>query len=198
MTELERSLRQVALDLESLDRRFAVVGGLAVSIRAEPRLTRDVDVALSVVDDADAERVISALRGRGYEVLAIVEQEAAGRLSTVRLVRRGDEAGLVTDLLFASSGVEPEIVEAADDVEVLPGLVLPVATIGHLIVMKLLARDDRRRPNDADDLRSLAAEATPADWEQALQAARLIHERGFDRERDLVELVDELRRDGAW
>ena len=83
MTELERSLRQVALDLESLDRRFAVVGGLAVSIRsdqiraepsrAEPSLTRDVDVALSVVDDADAEYVINALRGRGYEVLAIVE-----------------------------------------------------------------------------------------------------------------------------
>jgi len=26
---------------------------------------------------------------------------------------------------------------------------LPVATIGHLIVMELLAPDDRRRPNDA-------------------------------------------------
>ena len=74
MTELERSLRQVALDLESLDRRFAVVGGLAVSIRAEPRLTRDVDVALSVVDDVEAEHVINALRGHGYEVVAIVEQ----------------------------------------------------------------------------------------------------------------------------
>ena len=104
----------------------------------------------------------------------------------------------MTDLLFASSGVEPEIVEAADDVEVLPGLVLPVATIGLLIVMKLLARDDRRRPNDADDLRAPATEATPADWEQALQAAQLVHEQGFGHERDLVELVDELRRDGAW
>lgn len=198
MTELERSLRQVALDLESLGRRFAVVGGLAVSIRSEPRLTRDVDVALSVVDDADAEQVISALRGRGYEVVAVVEQEAVGRLSTVRLVRRGENEGLVTDVLFASSGIEPEIVGAADDVEVLPGLVLPVATIGHLIVMKLLARDDRRRPTDADDLRALAAEAAPVDWVQALDAARLVHERGFDRERDLAQLVDELRRGGAW
>ena len=120
------------------------------------------------------------------------------RLSAVRLIRRGDEAGLVTDLLFASSGVEPEIVEAADDVEVLPGLVLPVATIGLLIAMKLLARDDRRRPNDAVDLRALATEATPADWEQAMQAAQLVHEQGFGYERDLVELVNELRRDGAW
>ena len=52
----------------------------------------------------------------------------------------------MTELLYASSGVESEIVEATDDVEVLPGLVLPVATIGHLVAMKLLARDDRRRP----------------------------------------------------
>lgn len=198
MNPLERSLRQVAGDLAGLDRRFAVVGGLAVSVRAEPRLTRDVDVALSVVDDAEAEQIVAALRACGHEVLAVVEQEATGRMSTVRLGRRGDHAGLVTDLLFASSGVEPEIVEAADDIEVLPGLVLPVATIGHLIVMKLLARDDRRRPADADDLRALAARASPGDWEQADQAAVQVSERGFDRDRDLVELLVELRRDGPY
>ena len=119
-------------------RRRRGSGGVDQS-RAESRLTRDADVALSVVDDAEAEHVINALRGRGYEVVAIVEQKATGRLSTVGLVRRGADAGLVTDLLFVWSGVESEIVEAADDVEVLPRLVLPVATIGHLIVMKVLA-----------------------------------------------------------
>lgn len=170
----------MAGDLAALDRRFAVVGGLAVSVRAEPRLTRDVDVALSIVDDAEAEQIVAALRARGHEVPAVVEQEATGRMSTVRLGRRGDHAGLVTDLLFASSGVEPEIVAAAEDIEVLPGLVLPVATIGHLIVMKLLARDDRRRPADADDLRALAARASANDWEQVGQAAVQVSERGFE------------------
>ena len=37
---------------------------------------------------------------------------------------------------------------------------MPVASTGHLIAMKLLARDDRRRPADYDDLRSLAEVAT--------------------------------------
>ena len=80
----------------------------------------------------------------------------------------------------------------------LPGLVLPVATIGHLIVMKLLARDDRRRPADADDLRALAARASANDWEQAGQAAVQVSERGFDRDRDLATLLVELRRDGPY
>lgn len=198
MNELERSLRQVASDLGALDRRFAVVGGLAVSVRAEPRLTRDVDVALSVVDDPDAERVVASLRQRGYEVLAVVEQEATGRMSTVRLIRRGDRSGLVTDLLFASSGFEPEVVEAADHVEVLPGLVLPVATVGHLIVMKLLARDDRRRPADADDLRALGSVASSDDWKQARHAVTLVHARGYERGRDLAALLDDLRRNGPY
>lgn len=188
----------MAGDLAALDRRFAVVGGLAVSVRAEPRLTRDVDVALSVVDDAEAEQIVAALRARGHEVLAVVEQEATGWMSTVRLGRRGDHVGLVTDLLFASSGVEPEIAAAAEDIEVLPGLVLPVATIGHLIVMKLLARDDRRRPADADDLRALVARASANDWEQAGQAAVQVSERGFDSDRDLATLLVELRRDGPY
>lgn len=46
-------------------------------------------------------------------------------------------SGAVTDLLFASYGVEPEIVEGADRIRAPPDLVLPVATVGHLIAMKL-------------------------------------------------------------
>ena len=70
---------------------------------------------------------------------------------------------LVLDLLFASCGFENEIVEGADTIVVLPGLSLPIASVGHLMAMKLLARDDRHRPTDADDLRALRAVATATD-----------------------------------
>jgi hypothetical protein len=36
---------------------------------------------------------------------------------------------------------------------------VPVARIGHLMALKVLARDDRRRPQDFDDLRALRREA---------------------------------------
>lgn len=42
------------------------------------------------------------------------------------------------DLLFASSGIEHEIVAAADPLEVLPDLTVPVARTGHLIALKPL------------------------------------------------------------
>jgi predicted nucleotidyltransferase len=198
MNSLERSLQAIVGHLRRLERRFALVGGLAVSARAEPRLTRDADVAVSVRDDDDAEALVLELRSVGYEVAASVEQEATGRLATIRLVPRDPADQLVTDLLFASSGIEEEIVEAAEDIVVFDALAVPVATVGHLIAMKLLARDDRRRPADADDLRALSAVARDGDWDQARTAVELISERGFSRERDLVTALELLRTDGAY
>lgn len=196
MTELETQLRRIAEALTSEDCRYALVGGLAVSIRAEPRMTRDADLVVSVTDDNEAEALIKSLGLRGYAILAAIEQEATDRLATVRLSTGAQ--GVVTDLLFASSGVEPEIVELAEPMEVLPDLVLPVARIGHLIAMKLLARDDRNRPNDADDLRALSSIATDEDWNVASTAVELIESRGYARGRNLSASLVALRRDGAY
>lgn len=94
-----------------------------MSVRTEPRLTRDADLAVPVNDAHEAEALVRALQGRGWQVVAAVEQEAVRRLATVRLAAAGEDArGAVVDLLFASSGIEPEIVAAAEAVDVVPGL----------------------------------------------------------------------------
>jgi predicted nucleotidyltransferase len=194
MTELERDLVACAADLRHVGARFAVVGGLAVSVRASPRLTRDVDVAVAVGDDRVAESLVAAMRARGYDVEMISEHEPSGRLATVRLTRRRG----VLDVLFASSGIEHEIVDGADELDVTASVRLPIASTGHLIAMKLLARDDRRRPADADDLEALRAVATEEDWTAAADAVGLIEERGFARGRNLSAALAVLRSDGAW
>lgn len=91
---------------------------------------------------------------------------------------------------FASSGIEPEIARAAEATEIVAGLTLPIATTGHLIALKLLARDDELRPQDRADLRALRSAATAADIEVAREAVRLITERGFARGRDLIAALD--------
>jgi hypothetical protein len=157
-----------------------------VSARAEPRLTRDADLAVLVGDDRDAESLVRDLAARGWRVVTAVEQDATGRLATVRLALAGDDVrGAVTDLLFASSGIEPEIVAAAEPIEVVPGLTLPVAQLAHLIALKVLARDDRTRPQDRMDLAALLQRADAAAIEAAREALALVTRRGFHRHRDL-------------
>lgn len=193
---LEATLRLIGADLAGLSVGHALVGGLAVSVRTEPRFTRDVDLALAVEDDTSAEAVIRSLLGRGYRTVAAVQHEATGRLATVRLLSPvGD--GAVVDLLMASSGIEQEIVAEAEQIEVLPGLTARVATTGHLITLKLLARDDVARPQDLGDLRALLSAARREDLASAQAGLELVTTRGYHRGRDLsaalLELLDEGR-----
>ena len=162
-----------------------------MSARTEPRLTRDADLAVLVTGDPDAEALVRDLQGRGWRVVAAIEQEVAGRLATVRLALAGEDVrGAVVDLLFASSGIEPEIVTAAEPIEAVPGFGVPVARLGHLIALKVLARDDRTRPYDRVDLAALLARADAAALDEAWESLTLVMRRGFHRGRDLLAALD--------
>jgi len=185
---LETTLRAVAHDLRELGRSFALLGGFAVSARVEPRTTKDVDLAVAVDGDEDAERLAFDLSQRGYTVTTTIEQTRSGRLATIRTM---SPAGAVVDLLFASSGIEREVIHAATELEILDGFTIPVAEVAHLIAMKVLARDDRRRPQDRTDLVGLFRVATDDDLRTARAALSLITERGYGRDRSLLEELDQ-------
>ena len=190
MTHLEALLGRIAALLHEKNQPWALIGGLAVSVRTEPRFTRDVDIAVAVSDDNAAEALIHQLHGAGLRVLATVEQEATHRLATARLAPIGEKPqGLMLDLLFASSGIEPEVCAAAEWIEVFPDVRVPVARLYHLLALKVLARDDRTRPQDAADLRQLMMVAQQSDLESACNAVRLIEKRGFNRSRDLTAAI---------
>jgi hypothetical protein len=185
-TGLSRALRDVASDLTALGRSFALVGGLAVSARAEIRFTRDVDLAVAVTDDADAEQLVLALKGLSYQVRATVEQDAVGRLATVRLL---SPAGVKVDLLFASSGLEAETIARAEWVEQGAGK-LPVARAEELVAMKVLSADERRL-QDHLDFRSLIIVGS-VDLDAVRRNLRLIEARGFARRQDLQAKLESM------
>ena len=195
MTPLGKALSRIAGHLAGFEAPFALVGGLAVSARTEPRFTRDADIAVVVDSDEQAEALIYSLRAAGYSIAALVEQEAVGRLATVRLSPGdADLSGIVVDLLFASSGIEPEVVQNAERIRVLENIEVPVARVGHLIALKVLSRDDVKRPQDLIDLRALMKVTSDADLNQARSAMALIAKRGYARGRDLLRDFESLLR----
>lgn len=132
MSALDAALRQIETDLRTIGSAIALIGGLAVSVRAEPRTTRD-------------------------------------------------DRGVVVGLLFASSGIEEEIVAAADRLEVMPATWIPVATTAHLLALKVLAG---RRQDQADAV-ALLEEMDSSELARCREALALIEERGFARGKDL-------------
>lgn len=111
------------------------------------------------------------------------------RLSGVRLAQGSSD--VIIELLFASSGIEKEVVERADRLEVLPGFSAPVASTGHLIALKVLAG----RNQDVTDLGMLIPSATAQDLATAREAVRLIRARGFNREQDVLADLEAIISD---
>jgi len=94
----------------------------------------------------------------------------------------------IVDVLSGCSGVETEIVAAAEILEVLPKLFIPVARAGHLMALKVLAG----RPQDREDVRILLREIDPKELQVARQTMLLIEERGFNEEKDLLAELEKL------
>lgn len=185
MTDLQQALIRLAGDLQALSLRWALIGGVAVSFRAEPRTTQDLDMVVVVTGDQEAERIALDLKLRGYRPhdLQPFLENPDGGLNTVRMLAPVS-VGLETigvDLLFAFSGVEEEVVAAAEVHVVLPGLYVPVARTGHLIALKVLAGRDK----DRTDVRSLLQKATLEELQLARETLDRIERRGFHRGKDL-------------
>ena len=194
--ELTPVLQSAAATLRAAETRFALVGGLAVGIRTEPRFTRDIDFAVAVADDVAAERIARYLLTSGYPTASMMTNQRTGRLATLRFLPPlpagvEPEDRPYVDLLFTTSGIEREVVEDAEAYIVERGFVLPVATIPPLMAMKLRAASDRRK-QDYLDLDHLVTRATDAELRRVRVLLRLMLERDPGIEVDLHARFDAL------
>ena len=130
---------------------------------------------------AAVEALVGDLMTAGFTLKVSLEQQALGRLAAVRVVPPGQpEGGIVVDLLFTSSGIEPEICRDAERLDIAPGFTVPVAQAGHLVAMKVLALAPDR-PQDGLDLRALVSQFTPEERTRAIRAVARIEELGANR-----------------
>jgi hypothetical protein len=186
MTEIAEVAAQVVQWLESHGIKYALIGGLAVSFRAMERFTKDIDLAIVVENDQQAESIVREICSLGFQIELLLEQQATDRLATVRLVKQPGGSVLV-DLLFASSGIEAEIAADAEPIEVFPNVVVRTARLHSLLAMKLLSVDPKTRPQDELDIRNLLQVARLDEIDTAESLVRLISERGYHRGKNLVE-----------
>lgn len=121
-----------------------------------------------------------------YHVEQVLEHDNDSKLSTVRLKSVGDSE-IFVDLLFASSGIEREVVATAEEVEIFPDLPMRVATIPSLIALKVLSADKVSRLQDVIDLRNLVNDSSTEEIETAKALMSLITKRGYNRNKDLLK-----------
>lgn len=178
-------ISQLISFLDSQAIKYALVGGLAVSFRTIERATRDIDLAIAAKDDQEAEQIIYALKNLGFSPDVLINHKKHNRIATIRLLSQGRD-GFYLDLLFASSGIEEEIIQLAGKIEILPKISIKVASISGLIALKILSANEDDRIQDLVDLKNLFSSANSQDLLESQNLLRLITQRDFNRNKDLA------------
>lgn len=130
--------------------RYALAGGVAVSIYAAPRATEDVDLLVSG-DDLDT--TVSLLSGLGFRVAGAPMDVAGGRLRIQRLLKFEGTALLPVDLLIPQDAALGRLVDERSVVE-WEGEPMAIVTIDGLRTLKKL----RGSAQDRADLDALGPE----------------------------------------
>jgi hypothetical protein len=138
-------LRITLVDVESLLASnhipHALIGGLAVSLRGQPRATVDVDMVIAV-DVERALELVVALEDSAFRPLFDDVTEVVQRSLILPLRHR--LTGVKVDLSIGLSGFERHAVERAEICDV-AGTSVPVATAEDLIIMEGIGRPTARR-----------------------------------------------------
>ncbi len=139
-------IERVALALDQNGLPYMIIGGQAVLLYGEPRLTRDIDIALGVGLDG-LPRVLSATRDAGLEVL--VDPETFTR-KTLVLPCRDPQTTIRVDLILSFSPYEREAIKRARRVR-FGATDVSFASVEDLVIAKIVAG----RPRDLEDVRSV-------------------------------------------
>jgi len=170
---VEDAIRQTLADavtfLATNSVPFAVIGGIAVSVRGEPRFTADVDFVIGVDIDRGLE-LLSAVKGSAFAPLfsGVDEVVRTSFLLPLRHLR----TRVKVDLAIGLTGFERQLIKRSHQ-EDLGGVSAPVATAEDLLLMKVLAG----RPRDAEDGRSIALKQGPKlDWDYVLETGKALQD----------------------
>ncbi len=142
----------------------ALIGGLAVSLRGQPRMTVDVDLII-LADVEQALSLVGDLADTPFTPLFPGVEEVVIRSFILPLRHR--VTGVRVDLAIGASRFERQAVGRATPIAVGDTRV-PVVSVEDLLVMKALAG----RPQDEQDIRGLVAtQRHSIDWSSCLSLA---------------------------
>ena len=145
LADLLLALSQVLADLRA---GWYIFGAQAVLYWGRPRLTEDVDVTVQL-GSTDVRDLVTRLQHAGFTMR--VEGTAAFVAATRVLPLTFGDSGWALDIVIGGPGLEEEFVARAVQVEMAPGLTVPVIAAEDLVVTKVLAG----RSKDIDDIRGI-------------------------------------------
>ena len=143
----ERLLKKIAFQLKKASIPYMVIGGQAVLLYGEPRLTRDIDITLGIGVE-ELSKVKKILHTMGLKILVKKDKEFVAKTMVLPALDR--ESGIRIDFTFSYSLYERQAIERAKDIK-LGRTSVRFASLEDLVIHKVIAG----RARDLEDVRSV-------------------------------------------
>lgn len=177
-------LAALAEELNRANLHYMVIGGQAVLVHGEPRLTNDIDITVA----AGLEKLESVRRvaiSAGLEPL-VDPEEFTTRTMVLPCLHR--KSGIRVDFIFSLSPYERDAIERAVEIEISDSTVR-FATAEDLIVHKVLAG----RARDLEDVRSILLKNPGVDRSLIVEALESFQE-SLGEGTTLTDRLDDIYR----
>lgn len=180
---LEELLSKLARGLDRRGIPYMLIGGQAVLLYGEPRLTRDVDVTLG----AGPERlslILDLAKESGWKILTDSPKDFVAQTLVLPCV--DSASGIRIDFIFSFSPYERQAIERARSVAV-EGTQVRYAAVEDVVIHKIVAG----RARDLEDVRSILLKNPKLDGQYV---RRWLGEIAAAQGEELLARFDEARK----
>jgi predicted nucleotidyltransferase len=143
----EEVIAGIAKSLDKHNIPYMIIGGQAVLLYGEARVTRDIDITLGV--NIDSYKTIKKIC-QNFPLKILVKNPEDFIKDTMVLPSLEEKTGIRVDFIFSLTSFEKEAIERANIIKI-SGQKVAFAAIEDLVVFKMIAGRER----DLEDVRNL-------------------------------------------
>ena len=142
----QKLLKKIANELSAHNIPYMVIGGQAVLLYGEPRLTKDIDITLGI--GIEGLKEVNSIIIQKLNLKALVDENFVQ--NTMVLLAMDEKTGIRVDFIFSFSLYEKQAIKKAPDIK-FGSTVVKFASLEDLVIHKIIAG----RAIDIEDIRSI-------------------------------------------
>jgi len=140
-------IKKLAIELEKNGLPYMLIGGQAVLLYGEPRLTKDIDITLGV-DSSKFDIVSKVVETCNLKALVDNPKDFVNDVMVFPVIE--ESSGIRVDFIFSFSPYEREAIDRAKKIN-FEEVLVNFASLEDVIIHKTIAG----RPRDIDDIKSI-------------------------------------------
>ena len=140
-------LKKIARGLASCNIPYMVIGGQAILLYGEPRLTKDIDISIGLEVD-ELEKILSIVEELNLKVLIVDVKDFVKDTMVLPVIE--EKSGIRVDFIFSFSPYERQAIKRTNNIK-LGKIVVRFASLEDVLIHKIIAG----RARDIEDAKCI-------------------------------------------